>query len=291
MSSRFTVNKQVVRDLQSQTIHRYLKQRLGKLKYFGLPSEEMKDITDWQSFFSEFVAAERGVAPDSWERQHLLMLNAFRNNVLSKLVLFRGDVDRIILDGRDEDGNILDYPFDVVTLDYSGGLLYRDTKGQQYRLAAIRELVCKQAKYKLSYLLFISSNLDNCKDAEVQRTLQNIKTELLRYGITGDEVIGAYLDHDNDEPKLKIYVPYFVNQVASGVNYNCETEQTIFYLGNQDARMMNFRFCLIYDPRTTAPRFPRERLAQIINSPMIEIKDGKCSETNLGLPKLKKLVN
>jgi hypothetical protein len=194
------------------------------------------------------------------------------------------------LDGRDEDGNILDYPFDVVTLDYSGGLLYRDTKGQQYRLAAIRELVCKQARHKLGYLLFISSNLDNCKDAEVEKTLQNIKTELLRYGVIGDEVISAYLHHDNYEPRLKIYVPYFVNQVASGVNYNCDTEHTIFYLGNQDVRMMNFRFCLTYDPRTTAPRFPRERLAQIINSSMVEIKGGKCSETNLGLPNLKKLM-
>jgi hypothetical protein len=288
MSSRFTLNKQAVRDLQSQTIQKFLKDQLGKLKYFGLPSDEMKDITDWQPFFSEFVAVERGVAPDSWERQHLLMLNAFRNNVLSKLILLRGDVDRIILDGRDEDGNTLHYPFDVVTLDYSGGLLYRDTKGHQYRLAAIRELICKQAEHKVNYLLFISSNLDNCKNAEVRKTLQNIKTELLRYGVTANQVIGAYLDHDNDEPKLKIYVPYFVNQVASGVNYNCETEHTILYLGNQDTRMMNFRFCLTYDPRTTAPRFPRERLAQIINSPMIEIKEGKYSETNLGLPKLRR---
>jgi len=214
------------------------------------------------------------------------MLNAFKNNILSKLVLLRGDIDKVILDGKDGDGNILNYPFHVITLDYSGGLLYRDKQGEQYRLAAIRELIRKQGQHKMGYLLFISSNLDNCKDVEIQKTLQNIKTELLRYGTNGEEVIGAYLNHENDEVRLKIYVPYLVNQLAAGMNYNCETENTIFYLGNQDIRMMNFRFWLKYDPRTTAPRFPKERLAQIINSPMIEIKEGKCIETTLGLPKL-----
>lgn len=288
--ARFTKNKQVVRDLQGETIQRYLKDRLGNLKYFGLPSDEMKDIIDWKSFFSEFIAVERGIAPDSWERQHLLMLNAFRNNVLSRLALLRGDIDRIIVDGRDEYDNVVDYPFDVLTLDYSGGLLYRDKEGKQYRLAAIRELIRKQAQHKVGYLLFVSSNLDNCKDAEIQKTLQNIKTELLRYGTNGEKVIGAYLNHERDEARLKIYIPYFVNQVATGINYNCETENIIFYLGNQDIRMMNFRFWLKHDPRTTAPRFPKESLAQIINSPMIEIKEGECIKTILGLPNLSKPI-
>lgn len=289
-TARFTRNKQVVRDLQYETIQKYLKDKLGNLSYFGLPSDEMKDILDWKSVFSKFVTVERGIAPDNWERQHLLMLNAFRNNILSKLVLLRGDLDRIILDGKDENGSTVDYPFDVITLDYSGGLLYRDKQQGQYRLAAIHELIHKQAQHKLGYLLFISSNLDNCKDAEIQKTLQNIRTELLRYGTNGDEVIGAYLNHENDEVRLKIYVPYFVSHVAAAVNYNCETQNTVFYLGNQDIRMMNFKFWLKHDPRTTAPRSPQERLAQIINSPMIEIREGQCIETNLGLPKLRKPI-
>lgn len=286
--ARFTKNKQVVRDLQGETIRRYLKDKLGNIRYFGLPSDEMKDIIDWERFFSEFLVAERGIAPDNWERQHFLMLSAFKNKVLSKLVLLRGDIDRIILDGKDDHGNIVNYPFDVITLDYSGGLLYRDKQGEQYRLAAIRELVYKQGQHKADYLLFVSSNLDNCKDAEVQKTLQNIKTELLRYGANAEEIIGAYLNHEDDEARLKIYVPYFVNQVAASTNYNCETNNAIFYLGNQNTRMMSFRFWLEHDPRTTAPRFPRERLVQIINNPMIEIKEGECRETILGLPKLRK---
>ena len=129
---------------------------------------------------------------------------------------------------------------------------------------------------------------DHCKDAEVQGTIQNLKTELLRYGTNAKEVIDAYMNHQCDEARLKIYISYFVNQVAAGTNYNCETEHAVFYLGNQDTRMMNFRFWLKYDPRTTAPRYPRESLAQMINSPMVEIKDGKQALTSLDLPKLRR---
>ena len=212
---RFTKNKQVVRDLQSQAIQQYLKNRLGALRYFGLPSDEMKDIIDWRPFFSEFVSVERGIEPDAWERQHILMLSAFKIDVLSKVTLLRGDIDRIILDGKDVHGNVPNYPFDVVTLDYSGGLLYRDQKGKQYRLDAIRELIRRQAQHNITYLLFVSSNLDHCKDAEVQRTIQNLKTELLRYGTNAKEVIDAYMNHQCDEARLKIYISYFVNQVAA----------------------------------------------------------------------------
>lgn len=288
-TSRFTKNKQVVRDLQSQTIQKYLKNRLGALRYFGLPSDEMKDIIDWRSFFSEFVSVERGIEPNAWERQHILMLSAFKKDVLSKVTLLRGDIDRIILNGKDVHGNVPYYPFDVVTLDYSGGLLYRDHKGKQYRLDAIRELIRQQAQHNINYLLFISSNLDHCKDAEVQVTIRNLKTELLRYGTNAKEVIDAYMNHQCDEARLKIYISYFVNQVAAGDNYNCETGHAVFYLGNQDTRMMNFRFWLKHDPHTTAPRYPRERLAQMINNPMVEIKDGQQTLTSLDLPKLRRL--
>jgi len=155
-------------------------------------------------------------------------------------------------------------------------------------LSVPQKLIQKQAQNKINYLLFISSNLDNCEDVEIQRTLINIKTELLRYGVNGEKVIKAYLDHEKDEVRLKIYIPYFVNQIASGVNYNCETGKVIFYAGNLNVRMMNFRFYLKYDLHTTAPRFPREQLSQIVNSPMIEIKEGEYKEVTLGLPKLKR---
>jgi len=262
--TRFTKNKQVVRDLQRKSIEKAFVNRLGELKYFGLPSEP-------------------------WKTQHSLMLTAFKNGILSKTVLLRGDIDKIILTGKDDTGNTVDFPFDVISLDYSGGLLYRNSNGDQFRLNAIRKIIEIQTKSKKDYFLFVSTNLDNSKDREIKTTLENIKTDLLRSGYNIKEVIDAYLNHDKDEVRLKIYVPYFINQIATNQNYNCETKRVIFYLGNKDTHMMNFQFYLKYDPRTTAPRFPKEHLSQIFNNPMIEIQDGKFKVVSLSLPKLKRI--
>ncbi len=85
---------------------------------------------------------------------------------------------------------------------------------------------------------------------------------------------------------MKIYVPYFVNHLAAKYHYNCETEKVIFYEGNAKTRMMAFRFHLSFDLRTESLRFPRERLSQLINAPLLEIVDGAPVSTPLGLPKL-----
>jgi hypothetical protein len=123
---RFTKNKQIVRDLQGETIKNRFKGHLGELRYFGLPSDEMKDNIDWNSFLTHVTAVERGDPPDYWKKHHQLMLTAFKEGILGKTVMLRGDIDIIIQNGKDEAGNNIDYPYDIISLDYSGGLLYRD---------------------------------------------------------------------------------------------------------------------------------------------------------------------
>jgi len=135
-------------------------------------------------------------------------------------------------------------------------------------------------------VLLISCNLDQIDQGEVRRTIGNIKTDLIRYGLAAEEVINAYLNHEGEEARLKLYVPYFVNQEAAKNHYSCETANVIFYEGNSKVRMMAFRFYLRFDRGTESLRSPRERLSQIINKPFGEIIEGKESETTLGLPKL-----
>ena len=284
---KYTKNKQVIRDLQFEQIKIRFKCRLGYLKYLGLPSEEMKDVADWSAAFKEFVAVERGVEKEPWRTQHKLLLSSFKLGISHKLKLLRGDIDRVIIHGQDEYENPVVYPFDVVNLDYSGGLLYTDEGGTYLRLSAIKKLIEKQAEYKIPYLLFISCNLDNPNTGEIHHTLKNIKTELLRYSGTGKEVIISYLKHKKEEARLKIYVPYIIIQFATYVNYYAESEKVIYYSGNRGIRMMNFRLFLKHDPRTFAPRYPKERLVTIFNRPLLHIINGKIEENSMALPKLR----
>jgi hypothetical protein len=108
----------------------------------------------------------------------------------------------------------------------------------------------------------------------------------VRYAIVADEVVDAYLMSSADEPRLKIYLPCFVNLQAAKHHYNCETQPVIVYEGNLGTRMMAFRFVLSYDERTTSLRPPRERLSQIFNSPALQILKGQPQATMLEMPKL-----
>ncbi len=287
MVVQFSENKQAVRDLQAQEIAQRFEAQFGHLRYLGLSSPGMKDVRDWAAFFSRFDVVERGQEGAEWKDQHELLLTAARCGLSAKVKLLRGDIDNIIRAGGDLYGTSLEYPYDVVTLDYSGGLLYRNSCGEIRRLIAIEQLIAAQGAASARWLLFISVRVDDPLNGEVKRTLQNIRTELNRYGAEADAFMDAVNDHERDEVRYKIYVPYFVNQVAARVHSRCVTAKTIIYEGNNGAQMMNFRFYIRPDERTTAPRWPQERLVQIMNSPFVEIREGEVAEVTLGLPKLR----
>lgn len=283
---RFTKNKDTVRGLQRETIEHWLGPRLGNLRYFGLPSSALADAIAWQEMFEEFVAVERGTKGREWELQHDLELEAFRSGISHKVSLLRGDIDVIIKRKKDECGNRLRFPFDVVSLDYSGGLFYRNKLGNFGRLQAITSVIAQQATKHSDFVFCVSCNLDQVDQGEVRRTLENLQTELVRYGLSGTQVVEAYLKHTMEEARLKLYVPHFVNQEAAKNHYNCVTEMVIIYEGNLKTRMMAFRFWLSFDARTEALRSPRERLSQLFNKPLIEIQSGVQTTTMLDLPKL-----
>ncbi|MBI4256853.1 hypothetical protein HY626_02240 [Candidatus Uhrbacteria bacterium] len=232
------------------------------------------------------MAVERGEKGKEWVLQHELALQAFRSGLLGKTTLLRGDIDTIIKKGKDSFGKRVIFPFDVVSLDYSGGLFYRGKTGDFERLRAVETLIARQGNKKASFVLFISCNLDQLDPGEIQKTIGNMKTELTRYGFEADEIINAYLKHPREEARLKIYLPYFVNHLGARYHYNCETENVIFYEGNRKVHMLAFRFYLSFDARTEALRSPRERLSQVLNKSLIEVVGGRPNETLLGLPKL-----
>ena len=283
---RFTRNKDTVRTLQRAAIEQCLGPKLGQLSYFGLPSSALGDAIAWQDLFQKFFAVERGVDGKEWELQHDLELEAFRAGLFGKVFLLRGDIDVIIKRKKDQFGNRVPFPFDVISLDYSGGLFYKDKRGTLVRLQAVASLIAHQAAKRSDFVLLISCNLDQIDQGEVRRSLENVRTDLVRYGINGENVVSAYLRHELEEPRLKVYVPYFVNQEAAKNHYNCDTLQVIMYEGNLKTRMMTYRFWLSFDARTESLRSPRERLSQLFNKPFLEVVDGEQKATTLSLPKL-----
>lgn len=287
MVGRFTKNKQLVRDVQRDLIERVFNDRLGSLRYFGLSSPEMKDVLDWIDYLGLVVAVERGVKGVEYKDQHRLRLTATRHNIQNRLRLLCGDIDWIIRTGYDSFRNPVPYPFDIITLDYSGGLFYRDEIGTLYRLEGIRRVLRAQAETGTHFILFISTNCHAIDSGEVRNAIENLRTELNRRRWNADEVCDAYLQHSDDAVRLKLYVPLFVGQAASSTGYSATTEPPLIYQGNKRLKMLNFGFILRPDRRTAMQRFPQERLTQLLGTPAVVITRGKMLKTMLGLPKLK----
>ncbi len=285
---KFTTNKQVVRDLQCATIHEHLGDRLGQLSYFGLPSSSLEDVAQWNPLLKRIVAVERGEPGCEWVVQNELLLNAFRLGFSAKLTLLRGDIDHVLITGADQFGNKPDWPFDVVSLDYSGGLFYHNPGGAPPRLEAISQLFRRQAGARASaFVFFLSFNLDNIDQHEVRESIKRIGRDLKRFGSAADKVIEAYLRQPREEPRLKLYVMNLVAQLAAQNRFDSASESPIFYCGNKGTNMMAFRFLVKSSPRTFAPGSPRERLNAIVNRRMIRVVGGRQSLTNLGLPLIK----
>jgi len=286
---KFTGNKQVVRDLQCDAIQKYLQPRLGQLSYFGLPSSSLEDVCQWDPLLDRITAVERGEVGSEWILQNELLVNAFRLGLSQKLTLLRGDIDQILINGADSYGGQPEWPYDIVSLDYSGGLFYCDETGKPTRLQAIENVFKNQAKAKATDFVFLLSfNLHRIDHREISQTFAVIQRELRRFGQTAEHVIDAYLKHPKEQARLKIYVMYLIDHLAVQENYETESDlAAIFYKGNQNTEMMAFRFYLKKSTRTFAPRPPKERINQVINRRMIEIVGGKQVLTNLGLPLLR----
>jgi hypothetical protein len=285
-AQQFTRNKDAVRTLQREAIEEHFISDRGRLRYFGLTSSALGDVRQWNDLFEVFYAVERGEQGKEWELQHELELEAFRCGLFNKIQLLRGDIDQVIKDKQDIHGNPAPFPFHVISLDYSGGLFYREPSGKLGRLEAIAKAIAHQAAKHQHFLLLLSSNLDQVDQGEVRRTLENVRTELVRYGVAGEQVVDKYLSHPRDEARLKIYVPYFINQEAAKNRYSCETSPVIIYEGNLNVPMMAFRTYLRFDSRTQALRSPKERLSQLFNKPLLQIKDGGIHATMMDLPKI-----
>ncbi|HWW01744.1 MAG TPA: hypothetical protein VNZ64_18745 [Candidatus Acidoferrum sp.] len=285
---KFTSNKQVVRDLQCEVIRQRFANRLGSLSYFGLPSSSLEDVAQWSPLLQRITAVERGETGKEWEIQNELLTNAFRLGFSRKLTLLRGDIDSVLISDVDSYGNKPSWPYDIISLDYSGGLFYQNQGGQLCRLEAIKKVFQRQAASGTKeFLLFLSFNLDHIDQHEVNESLKTIRRDLVRFGYGADQVIESYLKHPKEQARLKLYVMNLAARLAAQESFDSESESPIFYLGNRDTQMMAFRFYLKRSSRTFTPRSPKERLNQLVNRRMIEIVNGKQNPTNLRLPLIK----
>lgn len=281
----FTVNKRKVREMDLRLIERYFKDRRGKLRYLGLPASSMEDVLLWRDYFEHFTAVEIGQPGDEYRYQHNLMLTAMQHGLADRLELLRGDMDEILLNGRDGFDNQVLYPFDVVSLDYSGGLVYKNGSGRAKRVESMESLFREQSARNQNFLLLVSCNLDNEDQGEIRAVLRGIEAELKKLGVSASGAIQGYLSHELEEARLKVYVPYLIWNLSARW-YQCEHSKPVYYAGNRGTRMMHFSAWLKRTEQYVAGKPSRLTLVHILNLQAFWCVDGQLGETDFGVPRV-----
>lgn len=238
------------------------------LDYFGLPGPEMLDVQDWSDFLGNIVAVER----DS-DALRLMEFGASAFDVLSRMQVLFGDVDGVILEGVDANG---ERPwietFDLVNLDYYSGLVLKDLNGDSRHLAAIRELFRKQEIGKRDFRLVITCNARNKDKGELDKVLLDIGEELRRLGRDPTENIEWHVKGPID-CKLKVWVPMLLERYASTFRFTLTDYRVVTYSGTGKARMVHFSLRFSFSPDRLNVKQLRPDI--LLTAPLFEARDGE----------------
>jgi hypothetical protein len=284
-SDPFTANKRKVREMDLKLIERHFGGQEGNVRYFGLPGIALVDVLYWRKYLGHVTAVERGRPSEEYLYQHDMVLTAMLSGLGSSLSLLRGDLDSVLIDGHDDFGNQIAYPFHLVCLDYSGGIIYRNSVGRSKRADSIEALLRAQAEREQSFLLLVSCNLDNEDRGEIHGVFPVIEAQLLKLGIGAAAAVQAYLDHEDEEARLKVFVPYLIQKLASRW-FQCQHYKPIYYEGNKSTRMMHFPTWLKRTTGLVVGKPSRQSLADILNLRAFHCVGGDLAETDFGIPRV-----
>ncbi len=279
-----TKNKDRVRKEDKELIEKEFKKKKIKLSYLGMPSGELKDILEWQDYLDKCTAIENDFA-----QRHMLELNAVRLNLNGRIDILSGDIDDILIQGKDKYGNKLKFPYDIVFLDYFGGILYKGFR----RVNAIKSLISKQKGN--SFLLFLTFNLKESGYAKnaIINTLRKIKEELSVFCFQDDKTkkqIAKLIKWYEDAEEIyrhKIFVPYFIKTNAENVGFKVHAYSPIFYEGFGKNPMLHFIFKLTPEIESPTKAVSGQTMIDIINLNLKEVSKKRVFVSKKRPPYLK----
>lgn len=291
-----TENKAIIRRIWDRALlQRWIqKQQRSLLTYFGLPGPDVHDLIDWKDLLDRFRTGVESIGRTKREQikardeMGKLTTNLFIAGISSGFQLLRGDIEDIILDGLDSDGNrpqindgriahIARFGYDLVNLDFDGGFGYKDGTGAAKRVAALKKLFERQEGH--SFLFFLTINVRDTMGDEIEDYLRGLRTR--ERGPNWQETLDWYLNRPDGERdyKLKAIIPSFIEAIADVRVFRCRSHPPIAYEGHEHAHMLHFAFELqtvILNGRSANLRgFGPQDDSELISLPLIRCENGQ----------------
>ena len=293
-----TLNKATIRRTWDAPVLAQQLQRLQRpLAYFGLTGPKLYDLLDWKNYIGVKTAVEsightqkqKAIAQETTGE---LLTNVMVNQLSSQFQLMRGDIEDIIIEGIDEDGHPpqesdgqpahrMKFTYDIINLDFDGGLGYLTHQGVAKRTTAIKRLFERQLGH--SFTLFLTVNVRDTLGDEIDSYLRELRKR--NYTVKWSDQVDWYLSRPEGqrEYKLKATIPSFIHATAEPQMFKSICRPPIVYDGHGHARMVHFVFELCAQPgnlRTFSDQDDRDLLAV----PLLRCRDGELSfaDTQMG---------
>lgn len=244
----------------------------SKLRYFGLPSEGLYDVIAWNEFISDIVAVERGTRSEPFSKQSLLVSRALQLGCHNRLTLLRGDINQILIDGADDVGTKIPYPFGLVNLDYGGSVLYPD----RIRIQALETLTEKQQPE--DFLLLITSNVREFDEKELLEAQSRIGKEIKQYRQDLGNLVNEYFKQINKRKlvfRQMVHLHFLIKYLAEQNKYKITCFPAILYEGSRGTQLIHYIFRLRYEKEASTRVISDQSLVDLLKQDYEEVVDGK----------------
>lgn len=255
---RSRIDREIVREFREEFYPE------SKLRYLGLPGKELLDVLSWREFI-EYVSAIEG-SDDEDERQDL-ELTIMKNKLDNVVDVIYDNIDDILT--SDINNHSLKWPYQLVNLDYCGGLINRKEDTTSNRIDSIRGLISKQQDN--AFLLFITLNLRDRDDGDMDQRLKEIEDGLYPYSLRN--LVDSLEEHRQlgNVGKLKIYLPVFL--LNNSPKYKPVFSPPVLYQGTKQM----LHFVIKYVPFTGSASgrliIPKDYV-DILNQPLFLLHEG-----------------
>lgn len=269
-----TNNKDLVRRVLTQYVDKEFQAKGSLLRYLGMPSNEIRDIKEWKMYLKYCSAVEI-----DWNRRREMVCNINKDFPDLKYRILAGDIQEIIIKGKDGYGNKLEFPYDIVYLDFYGSLMDREL----IRIQTINELIKKQRKYRFLFMLTLNYDKRKFNDSLINKEILNLKKKLERMNVENlDEVFSWY--KRNEEYMLKTLVLYMLTMKAEAEGYKVHNYAPIKYIGCNSCKMITFIFKLEEDKSTVLTGNSDQTLLDIFNVQLKEVINGRVRQSSNQAP-------
>lgn len=300
LSLAFTENKKSIRGKWDKEIIREFRKKVNKkLDYFGLPGPDICDFLDWENYLGwktgiELVSTKSNKTQRDFQlrRVNQLQTNVMLSGFSENWELRRGEIEDIILNGTDIDGNkpallIAEYnkapcmKYDLHNWDFQGGL-YTNRQNESKRIEAIKQCIKLQRDHHFLFLLTL--NVRHTLGEELSTYLNGAAGEI--DSNKHKEVLKWYSNrgsNDNTERyRLKAVVPLFIRQIAQVNSFDCFCYPPLYYEGKKE-HLLHFVFELS-PKKTVLPAFSQQKTYAVIELPLIIVENGQFILASLQHP-------